>query len=287
LRAGLLTPTPELLAALGLTGAKWQSLGGGDEDSAVFRLETAAAAYALRLRPARALPALRHEAAAARAAHAAGLPAPEPLRLAVAGGIACLLSTWCPGVPLAAAVIAGRADPEALGAACGRLQATLNALPAPSEVRSASPLSWQAAQGREALALEGVPGLGKDRLLHLDFHPLNLLTDGRAITGIVDWSNAGAGDPRQDLARSLAILRLDAPNVLEEDPAAAARILAMAEPWRAAYAGAAGPQADMASFLAWAGLRTVRDLEGKRRPDQLARMRGEAERWLREAQAQR
>jgi len=33
-------------------------------------------------------------------------------------------------------------------------------------------------------------------LLHLDYHLLNVLTDGKQITGIVDWTNAHAGDPR-------------------------------------------------------------------------------------------
>jgi aminoglycoside phosphotransferase (APT) family kinase protein len=103
----------------------------------------------------------------------------------------------------------------------------------------------------------------------------------------VDWVNAGAGDPRQDLARSLAILRLDVPNVLASSLAAVAVLQSLEEPWVAGYEAVAGRQEDMATFLAWAGLRTLRDLAGERSPDEFASMRAEVEQWIVAAQKSR
>ena len=38
------------------------------------------------------------------------------------------------------------------------------------------------------------------RLLHCDLHFDNILCDGRRITGVIDWGNAGYGDPLYDVA---------------------------------------------------------------------------------------
>jgi aminoglycoside phosphotransferase (APT) family kinase protein len=48
-------------------------------------------------------------------------------------------------------------------------------------------------------------------VLHLDWHPLNLLVDEaeHAITGIVDWDNARRGHPSLDLARTRAMLTFE------------------------------------------------------------------------------
>lgn len=44
--------------------------------------------------------------------------------------------------------------------------------------------------------------VGPARLLHNDFHGAHIFTDGRAITGVIDFGNALAGDPRYDIAMS-------------------------------------------------------------------------------------
>jgi thiamine kinase-like enzyme len=58
-----------------------------------------------------------------------------------------------------------------------------------------------------------VPG---DRLLHLDFHPENvILAPGGPV--VIDWDNAAVGDPRADLAMTWIIMatsELDAPRPL-------------------------------------------------------------------------
>lgn len=37
-------------------------------------------------------------------------------------------------------------------------------------------------------------------LIHNDFHDENILADGRRITAVIDWANAGYGDPLYDVA---------------------------------------------------------------------------------------
>ena len=44
-------------------------------------------------------------------------------------------------------------------------------------------------------------------ILHLDFHPINMLCRWRRCTGILDWSEADVGDRHADVAYSLVLMR--------------------------------------------------------------------------------
>lgn len=100
----------------------------------------------------------------------------------------------------------------------------------------------------------------KTALLHLDYHPLNVMADGSKISGVLDWANARAGDPRADFARTYSILRVEL-NMPDGDGlmlAVMRRLLERA--WRSGYAQAGGKLDDMALFYAWAGAAMIRDL---------------------------
>jgi Phosphotransferase enzyme family len=43
-------------------------------------------------------------------------------------------------------------------------------------------------------------GSWRRSILHMDFHPLNVMTNGHFVTGLLDWANIAIGDPRVDLA---------------------------------------------------------------------------------------
>ncbi len=43
-------------------------------------------------------------------------------------------------------------------------------------------------------------------LLHLDYHPQNVLVEGLRVTGVIDWANAAAGDRHLDAATTAVIL---------------------------------------------------------------------------------
>lgn len=49
-----------------------------------------------------------------------------------------------------------------------------------------------------------------DRLCHGDFHPGNILTSDREAF-LIDWINAGRGDPAGDVARTNLLLKLGTP----------------------------------------------------------------------------
>ena len=59
--------------------------------------------------------------------------------------------------------------------------------------RSARLLDWIHEVGRSASDMDG------DDLVHLDYHPGNILVSGRRISGVIDWDGARRGDRRFDL----------------------------------------------------------------------------------------
>lgn len=91
-------------------------------------------------------------------------------------------------------------------------------------------------------------------LLHLDYHPMNVLTDGTHITAVLDWVNTMAGDPRIDYARTVTILRVDpfSPEPISPQVRAMRRLLTRA--WQQGYEEIAGEVSDMAVFYAGAGV---------------------------------
>lgn len=134
---------------------------------------------------------IRQELAAHEAA-ARCVPVPQVLDHAVAGSVGGLLLEWLPGEP---ALELARSQPELagrIGLSCGALHRRLASAEAPEALRRIDP-------ARGSLAL-----------LHLDLHPLNVLVDpAGTVSGVLDWANAGGGDPELDRARSWSILTLD------------------------------------------------------------------------------
>jgi aminoglycoside phosphotransferase (APT) family kinase protein len=111
-------------------------------------------------------------------------------------------------------------------------------------------------------ALRETPLL-RESILHLDYHPLNLLVDQGALTGVIDWTNALIGDVRADFARTYSLLTwLPLPPGLEGERGWRARHQ-FRQGWAAGYREEAGPFPHLALFLAWAALVLVRDLRPK------------------------
>ena len=121
-----------------------------------------------------------------------------------------------------------------------------------------------------------------DVLLHLDYHPLNVLTDGKSITGILDWRNACAGDPRADVARTISILRVDRVGRSQVLESAVRRVFEQG--WRNGYEQKGTPLGDLSLFYAWAGTVMERDLAPKREPEALARIHRWAMKWKERAE---
>lgn len=138
-------------------------------------------------------PAVIDAERAASSAAAEVLPVPAILDRAEVGDLSAVLLETLPGAPMAEVA---RRRPEVArtaGQACGAVHALLAGVPAPVGLR-----------------LAPGPPARPIRVVHLDLHPLNILgsPDGE-VTGVLDWANAGAGDPDLDRARTWAILTLD------------------------------------------------------------------------------
>jgi aminoglycoside phosphotransferase (APT) family kinase protein len=191
-------------------------------DNAVFRLGEA---HAVRL-PVRAAaaPLLVHEQRwlPVVAAHL-DVPVPLPVVLGVPGrGYPWSWSVvpWLDGATVASVPVAARAD---LAAALGTVLAQLHR-PAPADAPPNAfrgiPLAQREAVDRGRLTplrasepdvtavlaaaiedgLSAPPYSGAALWLHGDPHPLNLLTDGRRLSGLIDFGDICAGDPASDLA---------------------------------------------------------------------------------------
>lgn len=191
-------------------------------DNAVFRLGVA---YAVRL-PVRAAaaPLVVHEQMWLPVVGSdLGVAVPVPVVNGVAGqGYPWSWSVvpWLAGATVASVPVAERADIAGdLGTVLARLHHPAPVDAPPNSFRGI-PLSQREALDRgrlELLArseadtaavlgaaldagLAAPPWDAPDLWVHGDPHPLNLLTDGRHLTGLIDFGDIAAGDPASDLA---------------------------------------------------------------------------------------
>lgn len=235
----------------------------------------------------------RNEEAALRACMAAGVPVPAVEASGQWEERPALVLSWCPGRTCLAATLRRPWSIWRIGLSLGRQQARIHRVPPPSVLLEGAPDCWVAKGALQCPEVfDRVRGmaLSTGSLIHLDYHPLNVLTDKGRITGIVDWSNAAAGDPRADFARTAALLlTASAPPGPARLPIGAARRLFYLA-WRRGYVSEAGPLGDLAILMAWAGATRLQDLEYARaRPqswageEDFATARRWVEHWKRRA----
>ena len=254
-----------ILRAVGIGGDASVVRVSGVWDTALWRVEHPGGAYALRVFRPEQVETCRREVAAMRAAAGAGLPIPAVHGETTWRGHPALLLSWCEGRPLLGELDARPGRAWALGVEFGRVQARIHAVRPPAGLRGLDEV-WSRWLGPdEAALLERVRALARraPALLHLDYHPLNVLASGRRVTGVLDWANAAAGDPRLDVARTATILRLaPAPPGGSLRPSRPVR-RAFARGWRRGYEQAVGPPDDLPVFYAAAGAIMERDLAPK------------------------
>jgi len=194
----------------------------------------------------------------AMSAAAGALPVPE-LRASVSwNGRPVSLLEWLPGLPLGAALFASPSQAWELGELLGQAQARLHQLPAPAGLDDFGE-RWSRWAGTEPP--EGTRG---QQLLHGDFHPMNVLVDAGQISGVIDWTNAGSGDPRLDAARTVAIMSAATLPETELGYDEMEEIRSqLIEGWQAGYESIAGPLEAFEPFLVWAATVTIHDLSQK------------------------
>ena len=272
----------------------------GGWDTSIWRVRFPGAGgrdYALRLFRAGQEATCAREVAAMRAAGEA-VPVPRVRLRGAWEGRPALLLDWAPGAPLLAALRARPWETPLLGMAFGAAQARLHRdapLPPAFDGQQRGWIEW-AGDGEGALQarLRALPAQ-RTALLHLDYHPLNVLVAGSsarpAVSAVLDWANARSGDARADVARTLSILRLAPAPPGVPLPLVRALLALLEAGWRRGYrqeagGGSALDSPDTPLFNAWAGAVMVRDLEPKLgragiplRPADFQRMRAWVRTW--------
>lgn len=190
------------------------------------------------------------EVLAMRAASAAGLPVPDVVLTGAIEDRPLMLVALAPGVTVAAALGTDVDRAAAIGRKMGELLGEINRLPAPDGLAPADAWLDRAGPALAPLRDRLVAMPRGDRLLHLDYHPENVLMAGDAITAVVDWTNTLPGPPHIDLGRSRAILQTIhlLPTV---EPAVATAVAALEAGLVAGHAAVHGPDPNPDLSLAW------------------------------------
>jgi aminoglycoside phosphotransferase (APT) family kinase protein len=257
------------------------SRGLGSTELWSFQPDPGESRLVLRMFKAGAYGSAEREALAMEAAARHGLPVPLVLARGVVEHRPVLLSTFAEGVPAFATIVASPATAPEIGRAMGDVLGRLHQVPAPEGL--SSPGAW-IDRGGPALEplrsrLENVPN--QDRLLHLDYHPLNVLVKDGAITGVIDWENTAMGPPHMDLARTRAILRAIVAGSVSA-PVPSGVVLAFEQGLVEGHDATYGVDPHPALSLAWGLAMTVDDLERQARrpgspisPEAVARLAAE------------
>ncbi len=237
----------------------------GGWDTQIFRVSAADSTYALRVFRAEQVATAQREAAVMRFAWDGGLPVPKVQAVGVGEGRPALLMSWCPGRTLLAEVQARPWRLWSLGVALGRMHARIHAVPVPAALTEVVPRWDPRREDLSADLLARLHGTGSLSLLHMDYHPLNVMVHDGLVTGVLDWANVAVGDRRADLARTVTLLRL--PPLPPGTPAVVQLVMRplLEAAWRAGYRQLqmADPFVDMAPFYVWAGAMMERDLRPK------------------------
>ena len=234
----------------------------GGADTALWRVEHDDRSSALRVFRSSQWSAFDRECAALDIAAGHSIPVPDIRASGSWQERPALLLSWCDGQPLA---ISLRQQPwrlVGLARAFGRMQAAIHrirdiALP---HTEPADWITWYQAVDADLEAQLRQRASPARYLLHLDYHPLNVLTSGGAVSCVLDWANTRAGDPRADVARTYAILVAE-PHQAGPEPLWYRVVRRMlAHSWLAGYQAVAGELRDMPLFYAWAGAVMCADL---------------------------
>ncbi len=253
-----------ILQTLGIHDATSATRVSGGWDTTIWRIERGDHSYALRLlRPGDEHMA-RREAAAMRAASLAGIPVPVIHTQGTWQHRPVMLLSWCAGRTLMDEL---RARPWAirrLGFAFGQRQALLHRTTISIEDVDDSAWITRFSPVDDALRDRLLSSnLQQNRLLHLDYHPLNVMVSDHKIGCVLDWTNAMPGDPRADIARTWSILRLLPLNPGRPEPVTETVRRLLAAGWLRGYERAAGRLADVDIFKAWGATALLADLAPK------------------------
>jgi aminoglycoside phosphotransferase (APT) family kinase protein len=256
-----------ILADIGVEGASQAEIFAGGSDTSIWRIMWYNQPYALRVFPPGYKNRFDNEIAAMRAAAAGGIPVPEVIRQEMWQDRPILLLSWIRGNTLSQQLMSRPHLGWKLGGAFGHMQAKMHQMPISDSSASISThwIEWAGDEPELKVRLYDLNSR-RSNLIHLDYHPLNVMTDGTEITGVLDWANAHIGDSRADFARTYTILRVEPFKPSKTLPVITVFRRTLEYAWRSGYLAAGGdlgsPQ-EMALFYAWAGAAMIHDLGRK------------------------
>lgn len=205
------------------------------------------------------------EAAAHESARAAGVSAPAVVACDQVDGRPVLVIEWVEGDLLSDLLWRGEPADD-LGRRCAAVLARLHRISsAPPVITDRGWLDWAGDRADELRPL--LTGHRGDSLLHLDFHPQNLIMDRAGVITVLDWANVRLGPPAADLARTDSILDLitaAVPGVTDENRAV---IESFRAGFFAGYADVTGDAAVPDPLAAWAAAVQIDDLAGSWVPE--------------------
>jgi aminoglycoside phosphotransferase (APT) family kinase protein len=276
------------LKALGLKGALLITAETRATDTRVWKVAHGGRSLAIRVYRENQRSAMETELQGMKLASRHGIPVPAVVATgSVHDRFPAMAIDWLPGGLVGETIVRNPARARRLGLSAGRLLAQMHA--APVETDTSTILlahDWVSRAGKIEDWLRfrlDDPARQNHSLLHLDYHPYNLITNGPGVTGVLDWTNAALGDPRADVARAVSLLRVVAPVVVAARGAHRVTLGRYTRSFLAGYESTAGRLEDMEPFYAWAGLVIQRDLAPKAAmivPDGADRLMRKIERWI-------
>lgn len=250
----------DILAALGIDHLQALDVITGGTDTLIWKVRYEKRDYALRVFRRDQADGFNTEIAAMQTAIAHGIPVPQIYATTLWQERPAMLISWLQGEPVFTYCMKHPTHISRVMHAFGEMQAKIHRtraapnFPAPDWIlRAGDKLIEDALRAQDQ---------HNAQLLHFDYHPYNVLTDGEQITGVIDWTNATVGDPRADYARTYTILKIEpVATGLKQYPIAIGRAY-MARAWMQGYQSVipAYDTQEMSLFYAWAGAYMARDL---------------------------
>jgi aminoglycoside phosphotransferase (APT) family kinase protein len=260
-------PLDTVLDSLGLEGVTLESAETWATDTRVWHVTHDDQPLAIRLFREGQREVCANECAAMTRARSAGIPAPEIIATgAVEGRFPAMAVEWAPGELLGETLLARPRLARRLGYITGTLLARIHDILGDQHDQQLDNDTWigrgTARDPELAARLDEIASPAKS-LLHLDYHPFNIVVRGSKVTGVLDWTNTTYGDPRADVARTVSTMQLAAPALIAERGAQRMSIGLFTRGFLDGYQAKIGALEQMAPFYAWAGNWMLKDFEPK------------------------
>jgi tRNA A-37 threonylcarbamoyl transferase component Bud32 len=206
----------------------------------------------------------KREELALKVCQRVGLPVPVVEKVAKINELPVLVLSWCKGQTLLSFIEKKPWTVWHWGRSFGELEARLHKIKLPYEFTKEASLDWVNRIPKEYVQIASyilTLNPSCDTIIHLDFHPLNIISNGSKITGIIDFSGACCGDKRADLARTeVTILTAPIPPSPIKPVLNFARKIFL-KAWRYGYAKIAGSIPDYQPFIPWACANILWEIE--------------------------